>query len=454
LLTLSAVSGWLSLADLGFRAAAVRAIAGPLARGDRRAAEHAAGATIRLFALVALVVGPLVVGPGREWLPELFSAPAVHRAALETAITWFALQIVAELAFVAVQCLLEGSQRIDLARGLHALRQTFVGAAVAIVATHTHALADVAAGAALATVASLVVATGVALVAVPVRPRAGSIGHVRSIASYGLQIGAINATGVLHRTMDRIVVGAIVGPAAVALVEIATQIANGAQTLLSTAHALTAAAPHLEARGDHVALRALLVRGTRLTVLAATPALAIAAILASPIVSVWMGESHTEAAGLAALAVLGVALAVPAQTASLVLQGTGRARSVLAPASVAVGVNLVASVLLVHHFGVAGSFLATAITAAALLVPLIAPAIRFTGTDPRTFLRHGLAPTVPPAIGACLGATLGFVAPTPLTQLGLGATAAVSSWAVIAWRWALTSDDRHALLDAVSHRAR
>ena len=448
-LSMSATNGWLSIADLGIRTATVRAVAAPLAIGDRREAGHQLGAAASMIVGLALVVGSVVATLGRNVLPDLFNTPTSLTPAVRAALMWFALQAGVELASTMLHAAIEATQRVDRSRALHALRITCVGVAVAITATETGSIVAVARSAAITTVAVSIVTLVVAWRTLPFRVRVGDRRRVADIVAYGTSVGAINVTGVLHRTMDRVVVGAMYGPRQVVLVEIATQITNGAQTMLGVAHSLTSAAPYLHARADRDGLQALLVRGTRLTMMASIPALAIAAILAAPIVEVWMGPAFLDAAGLTAVAVLGTALAVPAQASSLILQATGHARTVLRPAAVAVIANLGLSILFGRWFGVVGVFVATALTAGGLLWPLVRPALAVTGVGPAEFVRRGVGPAAAPAIGATLGASVGLPFSEPRMALAVGVLGASLGWGIATWRWGLTLSDR-----AILHRAR
>ena len=57
----------------------------------------------------------------------------------------------------------------------------------------------------------------------------------------------------LPRTVDRFVVGVLLGPGAVSLVEIATQLQNGADAVLSaSSYAVVPGAAHLDAHGDRM----------------------------------------------------------------------------------------------------------------------------------------------------------------------------------------------------------
>ena len=91
----------------------------------------------------------------------------------------------------------------------------------------------------------------------------------------------LTGTGVLHRTMDRTIVGIILGPSAVALVEVATQIQNGVSAAMSaSSFSVISSSAFVRGSGDQHRLRELLVRATRYTCLATLPLSALVALLA------------------------------------------------------------------------------------------------------------------------------------------------------------------------------
>jgi len=447
--TFSALTGWLSLADLGLRVALVREIAEPASTGDHARVARVTTTGLALFALIGIIAGAALATLGPTLLPIVFDPAPSLRPALEFAIVCYAIQAAIELALAGGQAVLEGLQRVDRARAVQALRQTAIGVATAVVAIQTGSLRAVAVASLLATIGSLLVAGFAVRATSRIALRAPSARIAGALLRYGTQVGLVNATGVVHRTMDRWIVGATFGPAPVALVEIATQVQNGAQAVLTAAsYSTTAAAPWLRARADPGRLRELLVRGTRLSVLLTVPAVVVATVLAGPIVDVWMGVRFGEAAGLTAVAALSVAFAAPLQVGSLLLQGIGRATDVLRAAASAVVVNLGLSLVLVRVTGVIGVFQATLAGSVVLALPLARAALRATATRFDDFVREALRPAMLPAAAATTGAAVGLLAPTPLTRLALGTCLAVGLWSVSAWRFALTSEDRAHLRDA------
>ena len=104
--------------------------------------------------------------------------------------------------------------------------------------------------------------------------------------------------GVVRRQIDRVVVGLVVGPAGVAVVEVATQALNGADTVLvASTYAVTPASSWLASRRDHEALRELLLRGSKYAVLVTYPLVLGGMLLAGPIVRLWVGPAQRAAVG-------------------------------------------------------------------------------------------------------------------------------------------------------------
>jgi len=243
---------------------------------------------------------------------------------------------------------------------------------------------------------------------------------VRPLVRYGWTIAGLNGAGVLHRTMDRLIVGAVLGAPAVGLVEIATQVQNGgAAVLAASSYTAVAASSWLDARRDVSKTRELLLVCTRYSLLVTEPVIVLIAVLAPRLVRLWVGPSHQAAAGLAIVAVAHLALTAPQQVGANMMQGSGRAGVVLRPALVGVALNLGLSVLLVHLSGIVGVFEDTIISTAMVSPWIMRSIVRVTGTTIRELLRESVLPGVLPAFGA------GAAAATVSYAIGSDAIAAV-----------------------------
>lgn len=455
LCTFSAINGWISLADLGVSTASTRAVAESASLGDRRGVATRVGSSLTLFTVLALLAAVLMATLGRRWLPTLFDTPQDLVADLQFAIVVYAAQLVPDLLTGAATSSIEGLQRVDLSRGVDAIRRTAVAAATAVAALGGFGLR----GVAIASLAMSVVGAGLALsvlwAKLPDRHVLPDRREMRALLSYGKTVAVLRPFGVIQRMMDRLIVGAILGPAPVALIEIATQIQNGADAVLSaSSYAVIPSASWLRARGDGHTLRDLLITGTKYSMLATLPFVVAPAILAGPLVQVWVGAEYAAAAGLAVVGLLYVAMTAPIAVGSNLLVGTGRAGAVLRAVTVAVSVNLVASIVLVRQVGTVGAFLGTLIGTVVLVIPLSRSALGEVAVSHREFWRVAVRPSVAPSVALALVAGLTVMTPLPdLVTLVVGGGLGVVAYGLVAARWSFSREELQGLRSTMSRPA-
>ncbi len=381
LLTFSATSGWVSIPANGLSVSTTRDVA-MASTGDQHAFGRAVGGAVASFGVSGVVFGAAVAAGGPLILAAILDLHDFDTTTLRVLCAAFGVQIFAEHLCLALTSVLEGLQDVALARGIDAARKTVVAVSVAVMATldgglRGVALISAAAALGVTVIAGLLVSRSRSLIA-----RRPASAEVRAFVRYAGTVSVLQGTGVLHRTMDRTIAGIAFGPGAVALTEIANQIQMGSTALLSsTTYPMLSSGPWLRARGDDTALRALLSRLTRYSVLLTIPLVALIVVLAGPFVRAWVGSGYSEAIGLTQVAVLFVAVAAPLQAGSNLLQSTGHAAVVLRTNAGSVAVNLAASIVLVNVVGLVGVFLGTIVGALVLTPTLIAAIDRNAGAD-------------------------------------------------------------------------
>ena len=453
--TFSTTNGWLSVPATGVGISATRDVA-TAAGSSEKQIGHALGAAFTAFAVMGVFFATLMAIGGATLIESVFNVGGLNTRDLRFITAVFAGQLLIEHLFLAITSSLEGLQRVATARGVDAVRKTATAVLAAAVATMDGGLKGVVVSSAIATGLSTVVAAFVLARTAQAAIRRPPRTRVTAIFRYAGTVSALTGTGVLHRTMDRAIAGAVFGPEEVALLEIATQIQFGCTAALSAAtYPMLSATPWLRARDDPSALRVLVDRGTRYSVMLTLPMVAGAIILAGPFIRVWVGDAFSEAIGLSQVAVAYVALVAPLQAGSNALQGLGRAGTVLKASALTVIANLVASLALVHVVGLVGVFVGTILGAAALVVVLGRAIVRETalpGWDSLiAALRSALFPTAGFAAVAllCVGA--------PVSDVGrLVAAVVVGGLVAVAatLRWSLTPDERRELMAALFRRGR
>jgi O-antigen/teichoic acid export membrane protein len=426
LLTFSAVNGWFSLADLGMWTAATRGIAAHASTDDRDAASEVAHTALVAVPILGCVAAVVFVVAGSAWLPAVFRAPDALVDDLRLAIACFAGTIVLDLLNGTAQSCLEGYQRVDLSRACDALRRGVFAAATVATALAGGGIG----GVAVAGLGAAALGTVVTLAALRPYLRAGArrrapfVPRFAELLRAGRTVAVLRPLGVLERTVNRTVVGMILGPVAVAAVEIATQVQNGADAVLSaSSYAVVPSASWLSARRDHETLRALVVSGTKYAVAVTGCVAGLGLLLVAPALRLWVGPSAAgRSTDLAVLGLLSVVMVAPMAVGSNLLLGVDRAGAILRAAAMAMVVNLAASIVLVDRIGPRGAFLAT-LAANLIVVPVITRAfLRYVGIRTGRFVRASVLPSLPPF--AAMGAAVVLVR---LASLGDAATVALGA---------------------------
>jgi O-antigen/teichoic acid export membrane protein len=229
----------------------------------------------------------------------------------------------------------------------------------------------------------------------------------------GRTVAVLRPLGIVERAMNRTIVGIVLGPAAVAYVEIATQVQNGADAVLSaSSYAVVPGASWLRARQDHDRLRALLLRGTKYAVTLTAGVSVLGLLLVGPALRLWVGAAATGSHVPALLGLVSVLMVAPIAVGSNLLLGLDHAGAILRAASAAIVVNLAASLVLVQWMGASGAFVAT-LLANLMVVPMLVRSFLALAEVPlREFLRQAVAPALVPV--AALAATTGIVVLLPV----------------------------------------
>jgi len=233
--TFSAFTGWLALADLGTGTAATRFLAARASVGDEKGTVSCAVTAMAAFVAAGAVAMVGLGLVGRAFLPRAFDVGPSLRGALRTTILIFSVQVFVDLVTRGAECCLEGLNRVDLARGVELCRRTVTVGAVALVALSGRGLVAVATISLLTSIPACIGALAVLRRQLPRHRAAPNWADLTLLFRYGREIAMLRPIGVIHRVMDLVIVGATLGPAAVALVEIATQVQVGADAVLSAA---------------------------------------------------------------------------------------------------------------------------------------------------------------------------------------------------------------------------
>jgi len=358
----TSVSGYAVLLDLGVSATLVRMVAERTARADHRGVSRAmfsaTGIYFVLGATVALIMTVLGIFAG-----AVFRVTPAEADLLRT-LLW--IGAATQLLFwptSAARDALAGLQRHDLTSGT-ALFVVIVDIAgtIYVLATHQGPVALLAIRAVEVVLAALLNA-GLLLMVLPKAAHhlSASIEDVRAILRSGSSIFVLQIAQVMSRQQtDKVVLGIFLGPAAVALYEIAAKLNSLISTFIGlTVSAILPVAAELHAGERHGELRSLFLRGTKIVATLAAPLVTILIAIAAPFIAAWCGPGYEQAVPVAQILLLSQVLLPLYQLGDQILIGKDKFHLWVPGGVTMAAVNVVLSVVLVQTLGLVGVAIGT-----------------------------------------------------------------------------------------------
>ncbi len=254
-----------------------------------------------------------------------------------------------------------------------------------------------------------------------IRARYFSRTHWREVTTFSVYLFVIQIASQISFNIDNIVIGAVMGTAAVAVYTVALRLAEYQRRLCDQfSGMLFSVAIGFGAEGNVAALRQTLIEGTRVAITLVVGASVCLIGFSGPLIHRWMGpEFDGSVAPFIALAAAGV-IVVSQAAASNVVIAVGSHKLL---AAVWVGeavVNLAVSMVLVHRIGLLGVAIGTLTPLAwGHLGVLLPRACRAVALPIRTCLAETLWPAVAGgSVGAVVCLLLRVLLP-PVTTRGV-----------------------------------
>ena len=154
---------------------------------------------------------------------------------------------------------------------------------------------------------------------------------------------------------DAVVIGAYLGPAAVAPYAIAgSLIMRGRDVVALATDSLYPAASRMDARNDRAGLKRLYTAGTTLALLLALPLCLGFILLGKQFITLWMGKEYAFSATVLAVLAIPQFTSMPQYSSALVLASMARHKTLALIALVEGIANLALSIALVRRMGIIG----------------------------------------------------------------------------------------------------
>jgi O-antigen/teichoic acid export membrane protein len=375
--TLLTVMSWIVFFDLGIGNGLRNKVAESLAKSETVEAATYVGSAYTLLGLIALTLW-LVLTIAAYWIPwqTVFNTLAVPEATLRETIQITAFFIVLNFWVALIAALLGAVQRTSLIALGQLISNTLVLALVFFLSRATEA-----------SISSLALAYGISLVTANIalsvwfyrtrpelRPRLYlDKSHISPLLGIGLQFFVIQLAVLVIFTTDKILITQLFGPEYVTQYEVVFKLFS----VITFGHALISAplwSAYTDAyhRDDNFWIRRML-RSQKIIFLGVLLATGLLAIIASPIIRVWIADDFTTPNQLIIATSLFVLVSTWNNIYAIFLNGIGKIKIQLYTAIIAMTANIPLSIFLAKNTELGTSAIVVGTTCCLLIAAVALP---------------------------------------------------------------------------------
>jgi len=443
------LTGYFGLFDQGIRPSLVRYVSRDHTRGDMDGLSRTLSSALGLYTSVGFLVMVATFAVS-AYFTRWFQVEPAQMGHAGTVVLLAGASVALGFPMGVFGAALSGLQRYDVANGIGIVVSVLRVAAFVIVLRLGYGIVGLAwsslAMNLLGHCWSWIAARRLLGPEVRFSPRMVDRAHMRLIGAYSsiAFFGAL-ANNIAFQT-DALVITAFMGAASVTPFALGAGLVDNVRTLVHSATwVLAPTASELETRGEHAKLHDMMMAGAKYSVLISWPVLFGLVIFGSNFLTTWVSADYAWAGRLLTILAIPTLIALPQSAAGSVLFGISRHKGVVALAVLNAALNLGLSLWWVKPFGLYGVAYGTAV-----------PLTLVGGVATMIYGCHALRLPLGRYLWEGMGrpglASLAFVVPALIGQalfhpIGWGPLAAVTggSWlifAVFAWRWAVTPEER------------
>jgi O-antigen/teichoic acid export membrane protein len=281
--------------------------------------------------------------------------------------------------------------------------------------------------------------------ALSLRPSRFRVARLKELTGFSVYVSVIDWSNKLNYSIDALIIGAYLSPAAVALWSVPQRIAEFLQRLTNQLNGVlfpVIVDTDAAARPNH--LRAIFIQGTRLSLFSVVPLAAALFMLARPLIHAWVGPQFDASVPIVQILVAVIAIRVGTATATTLLKGAGQHRMLAVTNAGGALTNVALSLLWIRRFGLIGQAFGTLVPITAVsLVVLWPAACRRVDISVADAFRVAVWPALWPLV-AMAAAVLPLRRALPPTIASVALTSAIGGvlYAVTFFALAVPRDER------------
>jgi O-antigen/teichoic acid export membrane protein len=281
--------------------------------------------------------------------------------------------------------------------------------------------------------------------ALSIRPSHFRLARLKEVTGFSIYVSMMDWSNKLNYSIDALVIGAYLSPAAVALWTVPQRIAEFLQRLTNQLNGVlfpVVVESNAAERSQH--LRMIFIQGTRLSLFSVVPLAAALFMLAGPLIETWVGPHFEASIPIVKILVTVIAIRVGAATGTTLLKGAGHHRLLAITNASTALLNLALSLLWIRRYGLVGQAFGTLLPVAAASVLVLWPAAcRRVGVSVTHAFRAGVWPALwPISVMAATVIPLRSVLPPNFLSIAVMCAAGGLMYAVTFFAFAVPRQER------------
>jgi O-antigen/teichoic acid export membrane protein len=443
----TSLTTYFSILDLGYGSAQVKFAAEYRARRDAQALNEIASTLFFLFlgfAVMAMIAAWVLAAN----LGHIFKLTPDQLSVGRKIFLIVSLNVALGLPFSVFGGIVNGFQRYDRNNLISLAVTVLTALANVVVLLMGYGIVELVACTTAIRLLSLLAYRRSAYKAFPllsVRWSHARLDRLREVTGFSVFLLIIDIANKINYAADDMVIGAVMGTAAIAVWSVGARLIDVIRTLTQVFSRLlfsTMVDSGTRQRTDR--LRLMLIEGTRLSLATALPMASVAAILAEPLVQAWVGPRFNGTVPVIWILAVVVTIRIGTTTAMSMLRGCGQHRLVAWQSIMLAVTNVVLSIVFARRFGLPGVALGTLLPVSFVSLFVFVPAAcRRAEVPVSSFVRTAVWPTVWPMIpvGIALWMARGLVG-SNLISCGVASVAAGFAYAVLVAVFAIDGETR------------
>lgn len=362
----SVVIGYISLIEFGIGNSLIKFIAEYNVKKDYIQINKIISTAFVLYLVLGAIGCGFILVLTDFFVNSLFHIPAnlndiTKFVFIITAITFFY-----SFVFGVFSNIITGLQRFDIKNKIQIIMRVISAAASILVLWLGYGLSEFVIVTALFGVIGITINIIIAKRLMPeicLIPKYFDIRLIKIIASFSFAIFISNMIGTVMFNIDKLLIGIFLPIEQVTIYTIGATLSLMVFSLSAQiAPSILPAASELDAKNNKNAIKELILRGTKFSVMLSTPLVIILFTLAHPIVKFWMGSDFEMSAYILQILALGFFVNTFTHVLTPTLVGTGNVKIYAYYAIISIIMNISLSIILLLKIGVLGAALGTSIT--------------------------------------------------------------------------------------------